>query len=99
MSFPVHSPALLRTTISRIYLLPTAMKFGSRKLQRFVVDFLPWKNLQRLRDISDVMHRTSVEIFEGKKAAMKLGDEALEKQVGQGKDLISILSKYICRLA
>ena len=52
---------------------------------------LPWKNAHRLRDMIDVMDRTCVEIFESKKQALE-GDEAVVEQMGQGKDITSILS-------
>ena len=45
-----------------------------------------------MRDIVDVLHDTSVEIFETKKKALEEGDEA---QIGQGKDILSILSAYL----
>lgn len=57
------------------------------------MDLMPWKNPRRLRDIIDVMDRTSVHIFEEKKLTLAEGDEAMSKKVGQGKDVISILSK------
>lgn len=57
-----------------------------------MINILPWKALHKLRDITDIMHNTSVEIIEGKKKALEQGDEAVSRQVGQGKDIISILS-------
>jgi hypothetical protein len=42
----------------------------------------------------DIMHDTSVEIFEAKKKALQEGDEAVLKQAGGGKDIMSILSKW-----
>ena len=41
----------------------------------------------------DTMHRTSVEVFESKKRALAAGDQALKEQVGEGKDLMSVLCK------
>lgn len=41
------------------------------------------------------MHNTSVDIFESKKEALENGDKALSNQVGQGKDIMSILSEYL----
>jgi hypothetical protein len=41
----------------------------------------------------DLMHVTSVEIYTAKKKALEEGEEALTQQVGQGRDIISILSK------
>lgn len=59
------------------------------------MDLMPWKNIRKLRDIIDIMDKTSAEIFEGKKRALEEGDEAVSKQVGQGKDMMSILSTSI----
>ena len=53
------------------------------------------------------MDRTSVKIFQSKKATLQQGDEAILKEVGRGKDIISIFcakifvcllrcSKFIC---
>jgi len=66
---------------------------GSPKLRRFVVDLLPWKNLHVVRDIVDIMHSASSEIFESKKRALLNGDEDATRQVGQKKDVMSILSQ------
>ena len=55
------------------------------------MDLLPWKNLHDIRDIVDILHNTSVEIFEAKKKALEEGDEAVTQQIGRGKDIISIL--------
>lgn len=43
------------------------------------------------------MHNTSIEIIEGKKKALEQEDEAVSRQVGQGKDIISIL-RSSCKL-
>ena len=37
------------------------------------------------------MYNTSVEILEAKKKALAGGDDALERQIAQGKDIMSIL--------
>lgn len=58
-----------------------------------LVEVLPWKNLQKLRNIIDIMHNTSIEIFDEKKKALEKGDEAVSNQVGRGKDILSILSR------
>jgi hypothetical protein len=39
----------------------------------------------------DIMDKTSTEIFQSKKVALQQGNEALLKQVGRGKDIMSIL--------
>ncbi|KAF8955779.1 cytochrome P450 [Flammula alnicola] len=75
-----------------LFLVPLS-RIGPPKFQRFVVDILPWKNLHQLRDLVDVLYNTSVEIFESKKKALAEGDDALANQIGQGKDIMSILMR------
>jgi len=80
----------------RTYLLTTLVKLGPPRFRRFVVDLLPFENVRKLRDIVDIIHDTSVEILEAKRRALMEGDEAVAKQIGRGKDIMSILS--ICIL-
>ncbi|EDR04679.1 uncharacterized protein LACBIDRAFT_303978 [Laccaria bicolor S238N-H82] len=86
-------PTIIRVAFFRAYLLVPALKIGTPKFRRFVLDLLPWKNLHDVRDIVDVMYNTSVEIFESKKKALMDGDEALAAQIGRGKDIMSILMR------
>ena len=55
------------------------------------MDLIPSEVIRQLRDIVDILHDTSVEILETKKAGLRGGDRALAAQIGQGKDVISIL--------
>lgn len=71
--------------------LPTLVKLGPPRFRRFLVDLLPFKNVRKLRDIIDIMHETSVEIFESKKRALQEDDEAVMRQMARGQDIISIL--------
>ncbi|KAG6915249.1 hypothetical protein DXG01_012523 [Tephrocybe rancida] len=87
------SSAMIKLILFRDFLLPTVIKIGSPRFRRWVVDHIPMKNLHAVRDIVDTWDRTTVEIFEGKKRALAEGDKALAKQVGQAKDLMSILMK------
>ncbi|KAF8966257.1 cytochrome P450 [Flammula alnicola] len=85
------APIIFKMRVAWALLLPPLSRIGPRKFRRFVVDILPWKNVRELRDIVDILYNTSVEIFESKKKALAEGDEALANQVGQGKDIMSIL--------
>lgn len=85
-------PALLQFAFVRSYLWPLT-NVGTPKMRRFIVDLLPWKSLHDVRDIIDSIHNTSLEIFESKKRALLDGDEAVTRQVGQGKDILSILMR------
>ncbi len=60
-------------------------------LRRKVAEWLPHENFQKFRKIVDTMHDQSVHIYREKRAALERGDEALKQQVGEGKDLMSIL--------
>ena len=59
--------------------------------RRTVAECIPSARLQRVIALRDTLRRQSVRIFEEKKAALLKGDEALKAQVGEGKDLMSIL--------
>ncbi|CAA7265718.1 unnamed protein product [Cyclocybe aegerita] len=84
-------PLTFRFFVSRIYLLPLLINIGTPKLRRFFIDLVPWKDLRDLRDHVDILHKTAVEIIETKKAALAEGDKAAARQIGQGKDILSIL--------
>ena len=72
--------------------MSTCLRIGTPKFRRFIMDLLPWKSVHEIRDIVDVLHNTTVDIFEAKKKALEEGDEAVTQQISQGKDLMSILS-------
>ena len=74
------------------FLLPRVSRIGPASFRRWAVNILPWKTAHDVRDIIDVLHNTSVEIFESKLAALAQGDKVLADQIGQGKDIMSILS-------
>ncbi|KAF9557445.1 cytochrome P450 [Agrocybe pediades] len=74
-------------------LIPYLTKIGTAKFRRAIVDLIPASELKDLKDIVDVLHETSVEIYESKKKAISEGDEALSRQIGRGKDIMSILLK------
>ncbi len=67
------------------------VNIGSPKFRRAVVDALPWTSLQELKGVIDKLHSISKEIFDVKVAAFEKGDEFVAHQVGQGKDIMSVL--------
>ena len=75
--------------------LPWAVKVGNADLRKFAAKYIPWKEWQNLVGIVDVMDHTSRHVFNSKKRALEMGDEAVLKQVGEGKDLTSILRTYL----
>ncbi|TRM60984.1 cytochrome P450 [Schizophyllum amplum] len=84
-------PTLFRIFTLRVYVLPKVYKIGPAWLRRAVVNILPSPTLHDLRDKIDLMWKTSNEIYAQKIAALRAGDAAVKKQVGQGKDIISLL--------
>ena len=88
----IFRPAIFKISFLQMYLAPL-VKLGSPKFRRFILDLIPWKPLRDIRDITDVLHSTAVEIIGSKKRALKDGDEAVERQIGQGKNILSILSR------
>ena len=75
-----------------MYLTPL-VRLGTPKFRRFILNLIPWKTLHQLRDILDVIHNTAVEVINSKKRALEDGDEAVARQIGEGKDILSILSR------
>lgn len=75
--------------------LPRVGSIGSASFRRFILSILPWKDVHELCDMADYMYNLGTEIFESKKRALEMGDDVVAQQIGRGKDLISILSKFI----
>lgn len=71
--------------------LKHAVKIGSPRFRRRVIDILPIKALHALKDISDTINKRCEEIFLVKKALLESGDQNMVHQVGEGKDLMSLL--------
>ncbi|KAL6306629.1 cytochrome P450 monooxygenase [Sparassis latifolia] len=71
--------------------LPYLVRIGSPAFRRRVVNMIPSRRVQRMKAIIDTMYRRSQEIFNAKKAALAAGDKAVTQQVGEGKDIMSIL--------
>ncbi|KAJ3523183.1 hypothetical protein NMY22_g11557 [Coprinellus aureogranulatus] len=77
------------TLLPRLLVMPTVQKYnlGGRWLQRKVLDLIPWKAAHQMRDVVDIMHETSVNIFEIKRRA--LSEEGSDEE--QKKSIIGTL--------
>ncbi|OSD02143.1 cytochrome P450 [Trametes coccinea BRFM310] len=71
--------------------LPIAIKLGPGSFRRKLVERLPHAITQRMIQICDTLEAQSVKLVNEKKAALAQGDEALKQQVGEGKDIMSVL--------
>lgn len=74
-------------------LLPYVSNFGPAAFRRWVIQLFPSKTIKQLIDATDVMDETSRAVFYHKRQALEKGDEAVVHQIGEGRDLMSILSE------
>ena len=79
-------------------LLPYIPEVGPRWMQRLFASLVPHNGVRRMKDFIDRMHEESKGIYRSKLDALVRGDEAVAKQVGEGKDVMSILSEYRIRV-
>ncbi|RPD54899.1 cytochrome P450 [Lentinus tigrinus ALCF2SS1-7] len=90
-----HAIKAFQPTITDIHflrrLLPYVTDFGTPVLRRKLLELVPNPAVQKMKDIVDTIWRQSEEIYESKKRALEQGDEAVAQQIGEGKDLMSIL--------
>lgn len=77
--------------------VPFLVQLGPTWLRRWAVERFPSERLQKVVQIVDILDATSREVFESKKEALRIGDEAVKRQVGEGKDIMSVLraSNYL----
>ncbi|KAJ3551150.1 hypothetical protein NM688_g4887 [Phlebia brevispora] len=68
-------------------------KLGPAFLKRWLLNLVPDRNIQDLKNSVDIMNTTSVEILENKRTALRMGDEVVKRQVGEGKDIMSVLMR------
>lgn len=54
---------------------------------------VPHEGIRQMKAIIDTLHRRSSEIYAAKKRALEQGDQELAMQIGEGKDIMSILSE------
>ena len=72
---------------------PYIVPYIPPNLAKALAPHVPHKNMQKLRKIVEEMDQHSRDIFYKKKAALEKGDEAVVQQIGEGRDIMSILSK------
>lgn len=95
----LSSPILSSLRVFR-NLFPYVYKIFHPKILKFVGRVLPWPRLNHLMDIAEAMDAQARGVYETKKRLLESGDDATAKQVGEGKDLISLLSACdLCTLS
>ncbi|PIL33301.1 cytochrome P450 [Ganoderma sinense ZZ0214-1] len=91
-------PTTLEMEFGRI-LLPFIDYLGPAWFRRWLVSLIPHESVRRMRHIVDTMYDRSKEIYEAKKALIESGDDAVLHQVGEGRDVMSILLRANMRAA
>ena len=76
-------------------LVPTSAYTWNPSFFRWLLERVPWWRMQMAIEISDAIWNTAKEVLESKKAALAAGEEAVSAQVGEGKDIISVLCMSI----
>lgn len=59
-----------------------------------MIDWLPLPDLQRLKKVVSILGYEARNLYFIKKKALQAGGENVLKQVGEGKDIMSILSMF-----
>ncbi|KAF8265237.1 cytochrome P450 [Lactarius quietus] len=83
-------PALSSLAVYR-NLFPYVYKVFHPKFMKFVGRMLPWSRLNHLMDLAEAMNIQARGVYETKKRLLESGDDVTTKQVGEGKDFISLL--------
>ena len=75
-------------------MLPMLKKLGPPQFRRWLLEMVPMQQVQRVKEIVDILDQNTREIFFGKRAALEAGDAAVKEQVANGNDIMSILREW-----
>lgn len=92
LSIDVDRPTLAKFHIWR-RLLPWVRRTFPHSWLRFATEVLPWAPLRHIRGISDNVCMTAQQVLRRKIELMKQGGDSLANDIGEGKDLMSVLCK------
>ncbi|TCD70031.1 cytochrome P450-dit2 [Steccherinum ochraceum] len=73
------------------FFIPWSVYLGPPKFRRWLLDMYPNKKAQQLKNIVDTVWNTSVSVVGRRRAAMERGEQAVNRLVGGGKDIMSLL--------
>jgi hypothetical protein len=76
-------------------LIPLLKKIGSPRFRRFVIDLLPSKRVRKMKNIVDIMDKTSKSVLERKKASLSQDDDVVSEQIHEAKDIMSVLCRFL----
>ena len=75
--------------------LPYLTKLGTPKFRQTALGMFPHGIVAELRDTINTMANASTQVLNDKSSALEKGDEAMENMAGKGKDILSVLSKWL----
>lgn len=85
----------IRPTVAPLFLLvrfiPFFSRVGTASFRKKVVENFPNARVRKLAEISEALDTTAKDILRTKRAALTAGDQAVSEQIGQGKDIMSVL--------
>ena len=88
-----HRPAAFE--ISEVqFLFKHLNKLGSASFRGALTALLPFPTIQKLRELIDIIEVESKKILADKRTALQAGDDVVVRQVGEGKDIMSILCEF-----
>ena len=82
----------MSTLVEPRNLFPYLRSIFHPKILKFMGQIVPWKNLHHAMKLVDSINANARDIYETKKGLLGSGDDTTVKQVGDGKDIISLLS-------
>ncbi|KAK7039115.1 hypothetical protein VNI00_010300 [Paramarasmius palmivorus] len=87
-------PNFIRIAWAMVLILPWASRIGTSRFRQFVCTLFPWwKGLQDMKFTSDELWKYSTGIFDARVRALEGGNEEVKRQIGGGRDVLSLLIK------
>lgn len=80
-------------------MIPLALRIAPPAFWRSIMECLPLQTVRNCLAIVDALDTTSKDILAKKKQIMAQGNDALEHEVGEGKDIMSVLCTSILQLS
>ncbi|KAM5542011.1 hypothetical protein V8D89_004321 [Ganoderma adspersum] len=86
-------PVINHVPLLNLFVMTLANHIPKWLMRRVLKLAVPFPHVLRLLAISETMQKRSTEIIQQKKTALQKGDKSLMHQVGEGKDIMSVLLK------
>ena len=91
---PSQSSPYTTKLVVPLMFLPLISSITTPSFRRRVVEWIPFKSAQHVREIIDDLYATSQLVFNAKKSALTGGDEKMKHDVSEGRDIMSVLCEY-----